>query len=70
MTDLSAEEVKERNIEKMGERLRTQFTALWQELAILGPNTPNCSAKTLADRAVEQCSPIFLSYDPGGALGK
>lgn len=35
MAELTAEEVKKRNIEKMGEPLGTQFTALWNELAIL-----------------------------------
>jgi hypothetical protein len=35
MSDQSADEIKKRNIEKMGEPLGAQFSALWQELAIL-----------------------------------
>jgi hypothetical protein len=35
VAEMTAEEAKKRNIEKMGEPLGTQFSALWQEIAIL-----------------------------------
>jgi hypothetical protein len=35
MVEVTAEEAKKRNIDKMGEALGTQFSALWQELAVL-----------------------------------
>jgi hypothetical protein len=35
VTESTAEEAKKRNIEKMGEPLGTQFSALWQQLSIL-----------------------------------
>jgi hypothetical protein len=35
MADRTSEEMKKQNIEKMGEALGTQFTALWQEVALL-----------------------------------
>lgn len=35
MAEFTADEAKKRNIEKMGEALGTQYSALWQEVALL-----------------------------------
>jgi AbiU2 len=64
VADLSAEEVKKRNIEKMGEPLGTQFTALWNELAILylywGEYTELFGTKPSRIELMNQAAPAFF----------
>jgi hypothetical protein len=66
------EEVKKRNIDKMGEKLGTQFSALWNELSILyfywEEYNELFGTKPSRIELMNQAAPAF--FHPGRALGK